>query len=125
MQRFLNIRDRPAHIQQHAVGVRGGHLQSIGLGEGDNRLIILFRRTESFSKFLRCQVTMIIGAGRIVDLPQRGPRELQGKDECGDGQETIEKPVGFGLLPMQPVGRRGLHSTCLSRKARLSTHAEK
>ena len=55
MQRLFDVRHRPAHIQQQPVGMLRRHRQTIGLGKGDDRLIILLRRTKLLRELFRRQ----------------------------------------------------------------------
>ena len=68
LKRFLDIYHRTAHVQQDPVRTGPGHPQPVPLREGDDFLIILFCRAESFRELFRRKILMIIGAGRVVEL---------------------------------------------------------
>jgi hypothetical protein len=71
MKRSLNIADGGVHVQNHSIGMRRRHGETILLRILTNRLVIFLRRAESRSEFFGGQITVIICARRIVDFLQQ------------------------------------------------------
>ena len=67
----FDVCHRPAHVQNHPVGMRPGHRQAVCLRESNDGLIILYRRAELFRELFRRQIVMKLRAGRVVDLAEQ------------------------------------------------------
>src|ERR1035438_2691891 len=59
---------RAAYVEQNAIGMRAGNCETVRLREGDEHLVLLFRRAEHFGELLRCQILMIMRAGWVINL---------------------------------------------------------
>ena len=68
MEGSRDVGDRAFHIQNQAVGMRGGHRQAVGLREVHERLIVLFGRPKARGELLTRKIAVIIGAGRVAEL---------------------------------------------------------
>ena len=68
MEGLFNVGDGALHIQHHTIWMCDGHLQTVGLGEIDQRVVVLFCGSEFLRELFRRQVMMIIGAPRIIEL---------------------------------------------------------
>ena len=95
MECLFDVADRAIHVQQQPIGVLTRHREALGLGELNQRLVILLRRAEPRRELLGREVVPVIRAGRVVKL--------------------LEKRVEFGLVAkrqadgqIQPLRGRGL-----------------
>ncbi len=122
LEGFRNVAGRAGHIQHHAVGMREGDGQAIGLGEIHERLIILFRRPEPLGKLLGREVVTVVGAGRVVDLLEQAVEfRLVAQRQADSQVQTLRAwkiahrrqacHSGRNITAMQllPFRRRGSH----------------
>ena len=71
VERLLDIRCAAFHVQHHAVGIRADYGKAVAFRKLHYRLVILFRRAEARSEFLRREESVKVGAVRIVKLLEK------------------------------------------------------
>src|SRR5882724_6099516 len=67
----FDVRRRSGHIHQETIGVSRLDAKTIRGQEFDHALIVLLGWTKPFSEFFGSEIMVIVGAGWVVDLPEK------------------------------------------------------
>jgi hypothetical protein len=71
VKRALDVRHRARHVEDHAVGMGGGHGQAVRLRKSGDRRVIFRRGAEARGELFRRQVVVEVRAAGVGDLPEQ------------------------------------------------------
>ena len=116
MERRLDGRNRALDLHLHAVARSANHLKPVGLRKMNHGVIIRLGRSKPFSELPHTEKVPVGGAGRIIDILQKGlescPVAQRQNDielqylVCGQASQSLSLAVASRLSHM--MGQHGL-----------------